>query len=70
VGKKDSSGISFSTRPKVHSVLDKAIQDKEYLENRYKQQFNVYGKIHVPVNKPITQPQVDTDQNQEGNENV
>lgn len=70
VGKKDSSGISFSTRPKVHSVLDKAIRDKEYLEDKYKQQFNVYGKIHVPANKPITQPQVDIDQNQEGNENV
>lgn len=47
IGRKTETGISFSTRPKVHKTIDRALKDKNELEARFQTQFNIYGKIYT-----------------------
>lgn len=59
LGKKTESGISFNTRPKVHKTIDRAIADKNSLEERFKCQFNIYGSIYTHP-QTTNQPTVET----------
>lgn len=60
IGKKTETGISFSTRPKVHKTIDRAMKDKTELEERFKVQFNIYGKIYTHPQTPDQSPAQDS----------
>ena len=58
IGKKTDTGIAFSTRPKVHKTIDRAMKDKTELEDRFQCQFNIYGKIYTHP-QTVDQPRVE-----------
>lgn len=67
IGKKTEQGIIFSNRPRVHKTIDRAMRDKDDLEARSGEQFNIYGKIYThpqSPEQPQAQPETESDYHQ------